>query len=359
MTLTELGLSRRQREHAEELRVARPDGAAARVVRQDRERFLVQMESGEMTAQVSGRFRHEARSRAELPAVGGFVFATPRPGGASASIHSVLARSGSFSRKVPGETTEEQVVVANIDVAFLVSGLDDDFNVRRIERYTTTAWNSGATPVVVLNKADLVDDEEGIRFEVEAVAPGVDVVFVSALEGTGIQVLRTYLPEGQTAVLLGSSGAGKSTIINALLGEDRLATGAVREDDSRGRHTTTARQMIFLPGGGMIIDTPGMRELQLWTDQDGFTDSFSDVESLAMECRFSDCVHETEPGCAVRAALDRGDLAPDRFNSYLKLRKEAAWLERRKSESSYEDRQHEKSLHKLYKSIQQHNRKLK
>lgn len=359
MHLKDLGISKSQLEEAAELFGQFPDSICARVIRQDRDRFQVQTEHVVLTAALSGKFCHDATHNSEYPVVGDWIIISPRPEESAATIHFVLSRKGTFSRKVPGEVTSEQVIVSNIDVAFLVTGLDHEFNLRRIERYLTTAWNSGALPVIVLNKVDLADNPDDIQASVEDIAPGVDVIRISAREGTGVQQLRTYMMAGTTAVLLGSSGTGKSTIINALSGEDLVKTGDVREDDSRGRHTTTHREMIFLPGGGMIIDTPGMRELQLWSDENSIGDSFSEIEKIASECRFKDCSHESEPGCAVQRALADGELDEARFNSFLKLRKEVAYLDRRKTESTFELRKHDKSLGKLYKSIQQNNRKLK
>jgi ribosome biogenesis GTPase len=221
------------------------------------------------------------------------------------------------------------VLVANVDVAFLVMGLNErDFNVRRLERYLTTAWESGATPIVVLNKSDLAYDLDGQVAEVEAVVFGVPIHAVSAEMHAGIDELRPYLPEGRTGALLGSSGVGKSSIINLLLGEERFRTNEVRSD-GRGRHTTSHRELVLLPGGGLIIDTPGLRELQLWDADDGLDRAFVDVVELAARCRFSDCSHRTEPGCAIKAALTDGTLPKERWESYLKLQRELAHLERK------------------------------
>ncbi len=241
-------------------------------------------------------------------------------------IHAVLERRTAFIRKTAGELTEAQVVAANVDTVFLVTGLDGDFNLRRIERYLTAAWESGASPVIVLNKSDLRDDLAEVAEAVEAIALGTPVAVVSARDGANLDSLRRHLRPGKTAALLGSSGVGKSSLINRLLGEELLPTGPVREDDSRGRHVTSRRELIALPRGALLIDTPGMRELQLWADGGSLAHAFDDVESMAARCRFADCRHEREPGCAVREALASGALDLARFESYLKQRRELRHL---------------------------------
>ena len=229
---------------------------------------------------------------------------------------------------------EEQVVAANVDTVFLVSGLDANYNLRRIERYLIVAWDSGATPVVILNKVDLCDAPERHAEEVGAVAPGVDVHLVSAETGAGMSALHTYLGVGRTLAFLGSSGVGKSSLINHLLGENRQAVASVRGEDDKGRHTTRCRELIPLPEGGLLIDTPGMRELQLWSDGVGLARAFDDIETLAVNCKFSDCMHNAEPGCAVRAAVEAGEMDTARFESYRKMRSELAFLEERRDKTS-------------------------
>jgi ribosome biogenesis GTPase len=293
-----------------------------RVAVQHRGLWEVVTERGDTLVEITGRLRHEAES-GELPVVGDWV--ALRDG----LIDAVLPRSSKFSRKTPWTEVSEQVLVANVDVVFLVMGLDErDFNVRRLERYLTTAWEGGATPVIVLNKADLADDLGAQIGQTETVAFGVPIDVVSAETGEGIERLRRHLAGNRTVALLGSSGVGKSSIINRLLGEEHFRIGDVRSD-GRGRHTTTHRELVVVPGGGVIIDTPGLRELQLWETDGGLDQAFVDVAELIAQCRFSDCQHRTEPGCAVKAALDDGSLPADRWESYQKLQRELARLERK------------------------------
>jgi ribosome biogenesis GTPase len=293
-----------------------------RVAVQHRGAWQIATDERELQAELTGRLRHEA-GPGELPVVGDWV--ALRDG----LIDAVLPRTSKFSRKMPWTEVAEQVLVANVDVAFLVMGLDDrDFNVRRLERYLTTAWEGGATPVIVLNKADLAHDLDGRIAETETVAFGVPIHAVSARTGEGVDDLRRHLAGNQTAVLLGSSGVGKSSIINRLLGDERFKTADVRSD-GRGRHTTSHRELVPVPGGGVIIDTPGLRELQLWETDEGLDQAFVDVADLIAACRFSDCQHRTEPGCAVKAALADGSLSRERWESYQKLQRELARLERK------------------------------
>ena len=308
----------------------------ARVAREEIGRYAVLDETGERIAENTGRLRHEASLGAILPAVGDWVVLRRREDGPS-TILAVLPRRTAFLRKVPGETTEEQVIAANVDTVFLVSGLDDDFNVRRIERYLTAAWESGAAPVIVLNKADLSGDLAAQVEEVERIAFGVPIIPVSALSDLdgGVfpsagEALAPWLLSGVTIALLGSSGVGKSTLVNALLGVHRQDTGAVRSADSKGKHTTTRRELIALPGGALLMDTPGMRELQLWGDEKGLDEAFPEVTAFAEACRFRDCTHKTEPGCAVQAAIQSGELEIDRLAAWEKLQRELAHLERRR-----------------------------
>jgi ribosome biogenesis GTPase / thiamine phosphate phosphatase len=309
-------------ELARSFEVDAPGLVPGRVVAQHRGSWEVHTEGGDASLEITGRLRHEAEP-GELPVVGDWV------GLRDGLIDAVLPRSSKFSRKTPFTEVSEQVLVANVDVAFLVMGLDErDFKIRRLERYLTTAWEGGATPVIVLNKADLAVDLEAQIAETEAIAFGVPIHAVSAETGEGVEELRRHLAGNRTVVLLGSSGVGKSSIINRLLGSEHFKTGDVRSD-GRGRHTTSHRELVAVPGGGVIIDTPGLRELQLWETDDGLDKAFSDVADLIAKCRFSDCEHRTEPGCAVREALADGSLPADRWESYLKLQRELDRLERK------------------------------
>ncbi len=329
MDLSELGWNSFFQEG---FRPYRDDGLIpARIGREDRQMYLLLSETGELTGRVCGRLSHDAQSKGDFPGVGDWVVARKLPGEQKATIHAILPRKSCFARQLPGGRTEEQVVAANVDTVFIVSGLDGGraFNLRRVERYLALAWESGANPVVVLNKADLCRDADAALEAAESIAFGIPVYAVSAIERTGIGLLRGHVETGQTVALLGSSGVGKSALVNALLGDDRQATGAVREDDLRGRHTTTHREMIPLPGGGIVIDTPGMRELRMWGSEDCVADTFSDIEELAAQCRFRDCRHQREPGCAVHHAIGQGALDAGRYDSYVRLQREMAHLARR------------------------------
>jgi len=292
---------------------------------------------GECRLEHAGRVRHRAMARSELAAVGDWVAVRRAPGSRTGTIEAVLPRRSRFSRKVAGDLTEEQVVAANLDVVFLVMGLDGDYNLRRLERYLLMAYESGARPVVLLTKADLSDDLEARLAEVRAVAPGCAVHAVSVIDRRGLEEVASYLPPGRTGALLGSSGAGKSTLINALLGEARLRTAEVRESDSRGRHTTRHRQLIALPGHGLLIDTPGMRELQLWATGDAAQDTFEDIAALAAGCHFGNCRHRAEPRCAVVAAVADGRLAAARLESFRALQDESEALEARRDDRAQID----------------------
>ncbi|MFC2172040.1 ribosome small subunit-dependent GTPase A, partial [Acidobacteriota bacterium] len=324
MDLQQLGWNAHFSGHFESIK---QDGLVpARIAVQQKGIYIVYSEFGELEAEVSGRFRYEAEAKREYPTIGDWVAIQPMPSGSKAVIHHLLPRTSFFSRKAKGIQTEEQIVAGNIDTVFIVTGLDRDFNLRRIERYLTLAWQSSASPVVVLNKTDLCPDLEQAIAEVDAIAFGAPILALSAIQGQGLEGLAPYLRPGLTVAMLGSSGVGKSTIINALLGEERLLVRNTSEHDGRGQHTTTWRELVLLPEGGMIIDNPGMREIQLWSDEESLKDAFGDVEKLRARCRFSDCTHTNEPGCAVREALETGGLDRKRFKSYQKIQRELKFL---------------------------------
>jgi ribosome biogenesis GTPase len=300
--------------------------------------FRVVDEVGERIAEVSGRVRHAAREKAELPAVGDWVALRADERRPRASIFAVLPRRTAFSRKAAGQKAEAQVVAANVDTVFLVTGLDLDFNVRRIERAVLLARESGVEPVVVLSKADLCADA-GVRMEqTRSVAPNVAVVKLSTVTGEGVDALDGWLTPGKTVVLVGSSGVGKSTLVNWFLGEERQSTRTVREHDHRGKHTTTRRELMVLPSGALLIDTPGLRELGLLGSESArgggaLGEAFNDIEALALSCAFSDCTHVSEPRCAVKNALENGKLDAVRLASYLKLKEEMTGGSRKLSKS--------------------------
>ena len=303
------------------------DLTVARVLSQEKGNYRLISSNGEKWGEISGRFHYDVQAKSEYPAVGDFVMTDWNKSGGNAVIHHVLPRKSSFIRKAAGEKNEEQVVAANIDTVFLCMSLNHDFNMRRLERYVSIAWNSGAMPVVVLTKADLCNNLDSKMIEVSSVAAGVDILVTSAIDQDGYEQIYPYLGEGKTIACIGSSGVGKSTLINCLLGKKYLETNGLRNDD-KGRHTTTHRELILLPSGGMVIDTPGMRELGMWDAGDGIDQTFSDIEKLARSCRFRDCSHSgNEPGCAVQEAVERGELSLDRLRSYQKLMNENQYME--------------------------------
>ena len=311
-------------------------------------------EEGQIQGEVSGKFRYAAEGIGAFPAVGDWIVMEPRAGGDRATIHAVLPRRSRFSRKVAGVQTQEQVVAANFDHVFIINSLNWDFNLRRLERYLTMAWESGACPVIVLTKKDLCEEAAERVREVEAIAFGVPVHAVSAVTGEGMEGIGKYLKPGSTAVFLGSSGVGKSTLTNHLAGSEIMDVNGIREDDSRGRHTTTFRQLVVLPEGGIVIDTPGMRELQLWDADDGLQGAFEDIDSIAAGCRFKDCRHESEPGCAVKESIRTGLLPADRLDSYKKLQKELLFLEAKQNQAvRLMEKKNGKQLAKYIKSLKQ------
>lgn len=301
----------------------------ARVISEQRQLYKLNDGFNELNGEVSGKFQFQANFKNEFPSVGDWVVIEPLPGENKAIIHKVLPRMSQFSRQSAGLKTEEQIVAANIDFVFLVMALNNDFNIRRLERYLLVAYDSGASPIIILTKKDLCEDLQKRISEVEEIALGVPIFTVNSTNGDGIDEIKGIITEGKTVTLLGSSGVGKSTLLNALLGEEKQSTQGVREGDDRGKHTTTHRELFFLPSGGMVIDTPGMRELQLWGGEEHISSTFSDIDELALQCKFTDCKHINEPGCAVNKAIEDGLLDSSRLNNYRKLLKELAYAERK------------------------------
>lgn len=322
----------------------------ARVSREDRERYeLIGPDGARVHARIGGGMRYRAVSREELPAVGDWVLALgSEHTGGDAQILALYDRRTMLARQSAGERTGVQIIAANVDTIFIVTSMNQEFEPRRLERYMVAARESGAQPVVVLNKRDLADDPAWYVGRAEESAAGAPVVAISALEGA--EPLAPWVTPGSTVALVGSSGVGKSTLINALAGHELMATGAIRGDDDEGRHTTTARHLHALPGGGVLIDTPGMRELQLWAGEADVDELFADVAELATTCRFRDCQHDDEPGCAVLAAVDSGEMRSGRLASYRKLKRELDWHHRRQDVAS--QRAESRRLGKIYRSAQ-------
>lgn len=308
----------------------------ARVIRGEKNYFRVWTERGELTVRFAGKLRHQADGRADLPVVGDWVVVEPQSEQRGV-IQALLARKSFFARNLPGrrkgkgrERIEQQGIAANVDLVLIVCGLDRDFNLRRIERYLTLVSGSGAEAAILLNKADLCDDPQGYKSQVETIAAETPVHFFCAREPHQLDLLFSYLRPGRTLAMLGSSGVGKSTILNGLLGEQRQKVGEINETIGRGRHTTTHRELFLMPQGGILMDNPGMRELHLWGEEEDLAESFTDVEALAVDCRFNDCRHKSEPGCAVQQAVEAGKLSLERLGSYQKLKDELAQLQRRR-----------------------------
>lgn len=326
-----------------------------RIIRENREKYIACNELGQFLCEITGKFRFENEGKSQFPTVGDWVITSLVPNEKKARVYSILPRKSIFSRKVAGEITEEQPIAANIDTVFIITGLDFNYNLRRIERFLAIAARSGALPVILLNKSDLCPESEERKAEVESIAEGVDVHTISAYNQQDLEKLKKYIKVGETVAFLGSSGVGKSTIINSLLKESRLKVNEVSELGSRGRHTTTFSELIFLPDGGMVIDTPGMREIQVWGDEKGFKNTFDDIEKLTDNCRFKDCKHGNEPGCAVQEAVNNGCLDKKRLENYLKLKQEFAYLSARQTmKASRVEKTRWKSISKYAKKLKKH-----
>ncbi len=345
------------------LKMNQPELAPARISGKNRNSFQVMGEFGEGIADLPGRVSYEGT---QIPVVGDWVGVRTNKSGQNKEIETVLPRKSKISRQVSGGrdrysggTTAEQVIAANIDTVFIAGSLDGSRNLNRskIERYLIVARAGGAAPVIILNKTDLCLDVQGQIDAVQPLAPSVPVLAISATHTAGLEKLKQYLTKGSTAVFLGPSGVGKSSIINALLGVERLMVGEVRETDFRGRHTTTGQELLLLPGGGCVIDTPGMREIQLWVDEADLAGAFPDIELLAQGCRFRDCTHSAEPGCAVIKAIDDGILEARRLENYRKLGKEMRYLEARQNDlGKVEEKKKWKKISQWQKDFNKHQR---
>lgn len=323
-----------------------------RICTEYKQNYKLFSEFGELNASISGKFRNKCQSREDFPSVGDWVLFEFLENENKAIIQKICPRNSKFSRKVAGQQTQEQIIASNVDFAFIVCALNYDFNLRRIERYLSLAWQSGATPVVILTKTDLCIEVQDKILEVENIAFGVDVHAISNISTAGIEVLQKYFFNNKTVVLLGSSGVGKSSLINNLAKEEIMNVNMLRNGIDKGRHTTTHKQMILLPNGGLIIDTPGIRELQLWGAEDGISQAFSDIEKFAKSCKFSDCTHANEPDCAVLQAINEGSLDVNRLENYLKVQKEQEYLTNRQTQSAAKvERDKWKAIHKQIKYL--------
>ena len=321
MSLEDYGYTDRFKVYAQQY----PEYIPARVISQERGLYTVVYDRGELEAEITGRLRHAADDEASFPAVGDFVMLSLPDGNGRAVIHNILPRKSTFARRAAGSVYNRQVIAANADTVFICTSLNGDFNIRRLERYTASVWDSGASPVIVLTKADLLNNASEKLTEIEKALPGVEAVLTSAFD-YDTAGLDKYLKKGSTIAFAGSSGTGKSTLINLLLGEEKFDTAGIDKND-RGRHTTTSRQLVMLPQGAMLIDTPGMRGLGMWHQAEGIERTFSDIQELIEQCRFSDCSHTNEPGCRVRAAIAAGELAQERWDAYMKLENENSYSE--------------------------------
>ncbi len=326
---------------------------AGRVVWENRGFYKVESFYGNSMAKLRGKAINEGVH----PVTGDWVLFSKEEGTEFLIIEKILERKSKISRKTAGEQSKEQILASNVDIVFIVTALNEDFNLRRIERYLSVVWESGAKPVIVLTKKDLAEDFETKLAQVEIVAFNTPIVAVSSITNENVDIIREMVQYGETAVLIGSSGAGKSTLINSVIGENILKTGNIREDDGMGRHTTTSREMIFLKNGGIFIDSPGLREIQLWA-HNGVSAVFEDIESYILNCKFKNCTHTTEPGCAVRTAIENGELSEKRYESYCKLKKEERYIAGKSDEKiRQEEKKKWKDIGKLQKMFKDRGKK--
>lgn len=341
----------------EQLGMSEGDLMPARVTEVHKEQYKIVTKQGESYAKLKGAFFHNSKFSNVYPIVGDFVLAKYNPWGED-MIYQVLERKSKFSR-LDSVNKMEQDVAANFDYVFIMASLNHDFNIKRMERYLTAAWQSGGMPVIVLTKLDLCNDHALYKTQIEAVAAGVPIIFISSLTGQGLDQLREYVKPSKTIVFLGSSGVGKSSLVNAIAGEEIMKVNSIREGDSKGRHTTTHRQLVMLQNGTMIIDTPGMRELGMWNVSDGLDVAFADVEALAGKCKFRNCNHQSEPGCAVKEALESGELSKERWQNYVKLKKEAKFSECKESaETRLKEKARYKNMAKFQKQFKKSGREM-
>ncbi len=329
----------------------------ARVAVEHKSLYVVYSEHGELSAELSGKFYFNADNKADYPAVGDWVAVRPILDEQKALIEHVLPRQNVFARKSAGIKTDEQILASNIDVLFIMTSLNQDLNINRLERYLTLALDNKLQSVIVLSKSDLCENLEEKLEQIKRLSDEIPVHIICSIKGDGIDELKKYFTGNKTAAIVGSSGVGKSTFINTLLGENRLVVKDIGEYKDKGLHATTRRKLIMLPGGGMIIDTPGMRELQLWEGGDGLSDVFADIEALLGTCRFTDCKHESEPGCAIRKAIENGDIDENKYQNYLKMKREIKYFEFRKDHKA--NIEEKKKWKKIYKEGKEHMRVFK
>ncbi len=318
-----------------------------RVIFHSGKKYKIITTKGEIIANLSGSIIKSIKNKSELPTVGDWVCLQKIDEFRPYNIVKIIPRINKLSRKVSGEKSEEQIIASNIDIVFIVTSADQDFNIRRLERYLTIINEIGAQPIIILNKIDIADNVKKYISKIKNNLPNVIYILISAKTSENIDEIMQYIKPGKTIVLVGSSGVGKSTIINNLLGYKRQTVGEIREKDSKGRHITTSRELIILPNGGLIIDNPGIRELQLWSSDIGISKTFDDIEKLSFQCRFSDCNHDSEPGCAIKNAIEKGELSQERVDSYKKLLSEQDYLNNRRN--TYERRKKDRKLGKIYR----------